>query len=325
MATMSIFKEKYDVLIIGAGVAGSHAAKAAAQKGAKTLLLTSSWDSVAYLGWGPKYNKGDNRDAGERRPYGAAVRKALIGAMKTRGAASVFIDNFYYQGFWKRELERQQDITIYQDTCEGVRRVGSWWEIETKWGAGFSAKAVVLALGTFLGARVMCGRDEYGGGRPGESGDKELAGSLRAIGLSLLSDERSCGPTVSKHGVEWSRLVEVGDESHGSVSYRTVGPGGQKVVLEPVNRERDQFYLSGLDVGDAINGCRGLKTAIIVRPGFRVRFHRLAHPGRTRPLGMGFAGQVGSAKSYAESARTGREAGLAAATFVLEAEVSRGT
>ena len=95
---MSIFTREYDVVIVGGGLAGMHAAKAAARHG-RALLLTACWDTVALLGWGPVMSEGPFRGLDQRQSANlqTAIRANVIAALPPQGNQSVCIDIRGYQ------------------------------------------------------------------------------------------------------------------------------------------------------------------------------------------------------------------------------------
>ena len=340
---MKRIDREYDVLVVGAGVAGVHAAFAAARKKAEVLLVTSSWDTAAGLGWGPRF--GDTRKLGieplEVRPTSppaAAVRRSLIFEGALGENRVTLVDCHDFQGFWRYHLEKSPAINIFQDTCERLSVVSGGWVSETGWGVALKAKAVVLAVGTFLGGRVACGNDTTRGGRPGEAGAEDLESSLSALGIELRERLRRAGPTFDARSIRWKHLGAESAAPEGGRPkqlFLADANHGERVYLEPINKNCDQYYLqvgNGEQRGWEKMGTgfyrriAGLENAQVTKPAFSVTSMSVPRElvsattfNYTGIERLFFAGRIIGAGSYAQSAQEGLKAGMAAAA------VSRGT
>ncbi|HEB12173.1 MAG TPA: FAD-binding protein [Actinobacteria bacterium] len=310
----------YDVIVIGAGVAGTHAAHAAGKEGARTLLLTSCWDTAACLAWGPRtHQKTHGRVKVRLGMNREIVRKATLYRGAVEGKETILLDEYKYQGFWREKLERQGGLTIFQDTCHEVIKKDKMWQVGTGWGVEFHGKTLIMTLGTFLGASVLTGRDRAEGGRPGEKGSSKLAASLLKIGAKPGRNRRTADPIISAKGIQW-RAVQNIDEKTGfcSVSSR----GGRKVFLEPTGPGRQQFYLRTGNDGkkdDVVwRQLPGLEKVEVIRSEYSV-VHKKIESWQLQETyessfaeGLFFAGQVIGAKDYVASASQGIVAGKSA-------------
>ncbi len=320
--SMTTLDKTYDVMVIGAGIAGTHAAHAAEKEGAKTLLLTSCWDTAACLAWGPRIRlieKGRSKASpGMNREI---VRKATLYKGAVDGRETVLLDEYKYQGLWREKLERQGGITIFQDTCHEIAKKDKMWQVKTGWGVEFHGKALIMTPGTFLGARVQTDRDQAEGGRPGEKGSADLEAALRKAGAKLGCDRRTAGPIVLAKGVQWGAVQNI-DEQTGFcfITSRT----RKKVFLEPTGPGKQQFYLRTGNDGEEViwRDLPGLERAEVIRSEYSVE-HKKVESRQLQETqessfaeGLFFAGQVAGAKDYVASASQGIVAGKSASQKV---------
>lgn len=323
-ARNNLFDREYDVVVVGAGVAGIHAAFAAASKHASVLLITSSWDTVAGLAWGPCFSDSDLRaDRNLRGWPRETIKRAAIGLERAGslhyGLSRAFlVDSFRYQGIWKHRLETLPGVTVFQDTCEGLFIDRQEWTLHTSWGARPRAKTAIISVGTFLDGRVKYGDVDQRGGRPGEVGSDKLAGSLFALDVKFQPEVRHAAPIVAAKSINWDKAKS------------------SPVYLYPTSNECELIYVrsleKGQDVADrggqSLKKINGLEKAEIVSPAFSTSFMTIPDidltptmAWRNRPS-LFFAGQVAGAGTYLESVEQGLRAGMSAASL---SSVSRET
>ena len=182
----------YDVLVVGAGHAGTEAAMAAARMGAKTALLTGNLDTVAQMSCNPAIGGvGKGHFVREIDALGGAMAKAIDAtaiqfrmlnirkgpAMRGPRAQA---DKRLYQDEVKRLVEETPNLELRQEKVvellvePGVNNASSDPNAENVWtirgvrveaNAVFRAKAVVLACGTFMRGVLHCGKQQYPGGK----------------------------------------------------------------------------------------------------------------------------------------------------------------
>lgn len=215
---MATRAKQYDVAVVGGGHAGCEAALAAARLGARTLLLTINNDHIAQMSCNPAIGgiaKGHvvreidalggemawNTDA-------AAIQFRMLNRSKGAAVRSprAQCDKVVYQRRLKHVLECQENLTVHQAQVIRLRTGrGRITGVETEFGDCWEARAVVLATGTFLGARLHFGLKTMPGGRAGDPAALLLAASIRDD-LSLDTGRLKTGTPVRVLG----RSIEFG-------------------------------------------------------------------------------------------------------------------
>ena len=193
-------KLDYDIIVVGGGHAGCEAASAAARMGSRTLLLTMDMTKLANMSCNPAIGgvaKGQivrEIDALGGMTGIVTDRTAIQFRMlnRSKGAAMwsprAQCDKTRFSEEWRHVLENTQGLYIWQDEAteilfvmeEGKRRVRG---VKTRMGVEFSARAVVLTAGTFLGGMMHCGDAHAPGGRAGDAASFGVTECLAAIGF----------------------------------------------------------------------------------------------------------------------------------------------
>jgi len=211
----------YDIIVVGAGHAGCEAALAAARLGAKTLVLTISPDTIGAMSCNPaiggpaaKSHLVRELDAlgGE---MGRVIDRTYLNIRRineSRGPAVAALraqaDKKAYQNEMTLRLEREPNLTVKQGlvteiTVSNQRATG----VVLKSGRHYSAKAVILATGTFLGGVIVMGSIRYPGGRQGEPAAVELSANLIKLGLRLRRFQTATPPRIHRRSVDFSKLI----------------------------------------------------------------------------------------------------------------------
>jgi len=209
----------HDVLVIGAGHAGCEAAAAAARRGARVALLTFRPEDVGQMSCNPSIGgvgKGHlvrELDVFDGLMARAADRAAIHRRMlnRSKGPAvwgpRVQADRRLYRGA-VGELLRDQHVEVI--AAEAVRLVisgGRVAGVATSDGT-MACRAVVIATGTFLDARMFIGEQVVEGGRSGESASRLLAEQVREIGLAQGRLKTGTPPRLDGRTIDWARLDE---------------------------------------------------------------------------------------------------------------------
>ena len=191
-----MFQEEYDVVVVGAGHAGSEAAAASANLGSKTLLITMSLQNIAQMSCNPAMGgiaKGQIvREIDALGGYSGIVsdRTAIQFKMlnKSKGPAMwsprVQSDRMRFAEEWRMMLEGTPNLDFYQEMVSGlIIESGVVKGVKTSLGVEIRSKSVVLTNGTFLNGLIHLGEKQIGGGRSGESASYGITEQLVKLGF----------------------------------------------------------------------------------------------------------------------------------------------
>ena len=224
-----------DVAVIGAGHAGIEAALAAARLGHHTILFTINLDAVGNLPCNPAIGgtgKGHlvrELDAlgGE---MGVAADKACIQyRMLNRGKGPAVhslraqADRRLYQQVMKHTLELQENLELKQAQIVAIETEnGRATGVRTQLGAIYTAKAVIIASGTYLDSTIITGEVVLSSGPDGMHPSIGLADNLRQLGLPLRRFKTGTPPRVNRRSIDFSKMeLQPGDEHMEPFSFRT--------------------------------------------------------------------------------------------------------
>jgi tRNA uridine 5-carboxymethylaminomethyl modification enzyme len=228
-----MFNDVYDVIVVGAGHAGSEAAAAAANMGSKTLLITMNLQNIAQMSCNPAMGgiaKGQIvREIDALGGYSGIVSdtSAIQFKMlnKSKGPAMwsprVQSDRMRFAEDWRLLLEGTPNLDFYQDMVsslivENHKVVG----VKTGLGIEVKAKSVVLTNGTFLNGLIHIGDKNFGGGRAGERAATGITEQLVNLGFESGRMKTGTPPRVDGRSLDYSKMVEQpGDKIPQKFSY----------------------------------------------------------------------------------------------------------
>ncbi|RXK18557.1 tRNA uridine-5-carboxymethylaminomethyl(34) synthesis enzyme MnmG [Macrococcus sp. DPC7161] len=228
-------EQKYDVIVVGAGHAGVEAGLASARKGAKTLMLTISLDSVAFMPCNPSVG-GPAKGIVVREidALGGQMAKTIdkthiqmrmlnTGKGPAVRALRAQADKVLYQEEMKRVIEKEPNLDIMQGMVERLiieddKVVG----VETVIGTTYLADAVVLTTGTFLRGEIILGKIKYSSGPNHQMPSIKLADHLRELGFDIVRFKTGTPPRVNGDSIDYSKTeIQPGDEVPRAFSYET--------------------------------------------------------------------------------------------------------
>lgn len=267
---MEYFAKAYDVAVIGAGHAGIEAGLAAARLGCNTAVFTINMDWVGNMPCNPSIggtSKGHlvrEIDALGGEMGKAADRYTLQSRMLNLGKGPAVhslraqIDRRAYAGGMKHTLERQDNLDLRQcEITDIVQGEDGLWCLTTKLEAIYTAKAVVLATGTFLGGRVYVGDVSYESGPDGMFPATALATALKKLGLPLRRFKTGTPSRVNARSLDFDKMeVQPGDDRTVPFSFETDTPPENKVVchITYTNAATKQVILDNLDRSPMYSG-----------------------------------------------------------------------
>lgn len=228
-----MFNEIYDVIVVGAGHAGSEAAAAAANMGSKTLLITMNLQNIAQMSCNPAMGgiaKGQIvREIDALGGYSGIVSdtSAIQFKMlnKSKGPAMwsprVQSDRMRFAEDWRMLLENTPNLDFYQEMVSGLlienhKVVG----VKTSLGIEVKAKTVVLTNGTFLNGLIHIGDKNFGGGRAGERAATGITEQLVNLGFDSGRMKTGTPPRVDGRSLDYTKMTEQpGDDNPQKFSF----------------------------------------------------------------------------------------------------------
>lgn len=233
---MSSIYPSYDVIVVGAGHAGSEAAAAAAQLGSKTLLITMNLEAIAKMSCNPA--------------MGGVAKGQLVREIDALGGLSGIVsdasgvqfkmlnkskgpamwsprcqsDRMLYAQKMRELLEQKENLFFRQDNVVDLifTEDNKVEGVVTQTGQKFYSKSVVLTSGTFLNGLIHIGDSNYGGGRSGERGSVGISAALENKGFLVGRLKTGTPPRVDGRSIDYSVLeVQDGDENPTPFSFLT--------------------------------------------------------------------------------------------------------
>lgn len=216
-----IYPEKYQVIVVGGGHAGTEAALAAARMGVKTLLLTHNIETLGQMSCNPSIGGiGKGHLVREVDALGGAMALAAdMGGIQFRTlnaskgpavrATRVQADRILYKAAIRKILENQENLDLFQQPVDDILVSGSRViGIKTAMGLAFHGDCVVLTAGTFLTGKIHIGLENYGGGRAGDAPANALGSCLKELGLPQGRLKTGTPPRIDGRTIDFSKLQE---------------------------------------------------------------------------------------------------------------------
>src|SRR3982751_5359062 len=218
--------ERYDVIVIGGGHAGTEAAALSSRRGVRTLLLTQSLDTVGQMSCNPAIGgiaKGTVvREVDAlggimgRATDEACIQFRMLNRSKGAAVASprAQCDRTLYRRAVRRHLEQLQSLDLMQGSATGIRLLGNKVDgVVMSDGSEIGARAVILTTGTFLRGRIHQGLGPATpAGRAGEAPSNAIAEALEGAGLRTHRFKTGTPPRVDGRTVDLTSLrIQNGD------------------------------------------------------------------------------------------------------------------
>ncbi len=264
----------YDVIVVGAGHAGSEAAGAASGIGAKTLLITMNLDAIAKMSCNPA--------------MGGVAKGQLVREIDALGGLSGIVadqsgvqfrmlnmskgpamwsprcqsDRALYSQKMREQLEQKENLHFRQDNVvdvltddNGQKAVG----VRTQTGQTFLADTVILTTGTFGNGLIHIGENQYGGGRSGERASVGISAALEKLGFEVGRLKTGTPPRIDGRSVDYEKLeIQYGDEDPQPFSFMTESLPSKEEQLTCwigyTNEEVHDMLRSGFDRSPMFNG-----------------------------------------------------------------------
>ncbi len=214
-----IFPERFDVIVIGGGHAGTEACLAAARMGCKTLLLTHNIETLGQMSCNPAIGGiGKSHLVKEIDALGGAMALAtdkggiqfrVLNARKGPAvrATRAQADRILYKAAIRETLENQPNLWIFQQAADDVIVENDEIRgVVTQMGLKFHANQVVLTAGTFLGGLIHIGMQNYSGGRAGDPPSIALSKRLRELPLRVDRLKTGTPPRIDARTVNFDGL-----------------------------------------------------------------------------------------------------------------------
>jgi len=266
---------EYDVVVVGAGHAGSEAAVAAANMGSKVLLATMNMQTIGQMSCNPAMGgvaKGQIvRELDALGAYSGIVtdhtmiqfrmlNKSKGPAMWSPRAQS---DRTQFAAKWRKLLEENKNVDFWQEMITGLLvKDGRCIGVRTGMGIEITSKAVVLTNGTFLNGLIHIGEKQFGGGRAGERAATGITEQLEGLGFETGRMKTGTPPRIDGRSLDWSKMeIQDGDEHPGRFSFTDTPEIKDQIPchISYTNKKVHDILKTGFDRSPMFNGrIRGL-------------------------------------------------------------------
>ena len=265
------YPDRFDVIVIGGGHAGTEAALAAARTGAKTLLLTHNIETLGQMSCNPAIGGiGKSHLVKEIDALGGAMALATdkggiqfrtLNARKGPAvrATRAQADRVLYKAAIRHTLEHQPNLSLFQQAASDLIVEGDDVKgVVTQAGIRFHSTSVVLCTGTFLGGMIHIGLEHYRGGRAGDPSAIALAERLRELPFNVARLKTGTPPRLDARSIDFSKLaVQPGDTPVPVMSFlgnREMHPRQVNCYIAHTNERTHDIIRNNLDRSPMYSG-----------------------------------------------------------------------
>ncbi|WP_414502300.1 tRNA uridine-5-carboxymethylaminomethyl(34) synthesis enzyme MnmG [Zymobacter sp. IVIA_5232.4 C2] len=265
------YPDRFDVIVIGGGHAGTEAALAAARTGAKTLLLTHNIETLGQMSCNPAIGGiGKSHLVKEIDALGGAMALATdkggiqfrtLNARKGPAvrATRAQADRVLYKAAIRHTLEHQPNLSLFQQAASDLIVEGNDVKgVVTQAGIRFHSTSVVLCTGTFLGGMIHIGLEHYRGGRAGDPSAIALAERLRELPFNVARLKTGTPPRLDARSIDFSKLaVQPGDTPVPVMSFlgnREMHPRQVNCYIAHTNERTHDIIRNNLDRSPMYSG-----------------------------------------------------------------------
>ncbi len=266
-----IYPDRFDVIVVGGGHAGSEAALAAARSGAKTLLLTHSIETLGQMSCNPSIGGiGKGHLVKEVDALGgvmaiatdqAGIQFRMLNSSKGPAVRATRAqgDRVLYRAAIRSRIENQPNLTLFQQPVDDVCVIGDRVTgVRTQMGVTFEAATVVLTAGTFLSGLIHIGLQNYTAGRAGDPAATTLGARLKEMKLPQGRLKTGTPPRLDGKTIDFAKLgIQPGDDPAPVFSFmgnRAMHPRQMPCYITHTNERTHEIVRSGLDRSPMFTG-----------------------------------------------------------------------